>query len=340
MWLQQKDSYCNHALVRCELDFMTDLSPFSIPDIKPIDQAKFSDPDKTAKGEPRASVSMTGLDTLWINTGTLCNLACKNCYIESSPTNDALAYISLAEVQVYLDEIVSDNLPTREIAFTGGEPFMNKDMVAILNLCLSRGFNVLMLTNAMRPMRRLESELLALENPERITFRVSLDHFSQNVHEAERGPGSWDIALNGLDWLSANGFNIAIAGRHLAGEGDAAARTGYGALCAEHGWAIDVHDPAQLMLFPEMDVRADIAEITNACWDILSVDPASIMCASSRMVVKRKGEQTPRVAACTLLPYDPQFDMGSTLKEASQSVKLNHPHCARFCVLGGASCSA
>jgi hypothetical protein len=57
------------------------------------------------------------------------------------------------------------------------------------------------------------------------------------------------------------------------------------------------------------------------------------------MVVKRKGEDTPRVAACTLLPYDPQFDMGETLEESMQDVKLNHPHCARFCVLGGASCS-
>jgi len=64
------------------------------------------------------------------------------------------------------------------------------------------------------------------------------------------------------------------------------------------------------------------------------------MCASSRMVVKRKGEAGPRVAACTLLPYDKGFDMGGTLAEASRSVSLNHPHCARFCVLGGASCSA
>ena len=64
------------------------------------------------------------------------------------------------------------------------------------------------------------------------------------------------------------------------------------------------------------------------------------MCASSRMVVKRKGEAVPRVAACTLLPYQPEFDLGESLAEASQAVQLNHPHCARFCVLGGASCSA
>jgi hypothetical protein len=64
------------------------------------------------------------------------------------------------------------------------------------------------------------------------------------------------------------------------------------------------------------------------------------MCASSRMVSKRKGAARPVVAACTLLPYDPQFELGETLAGALGSVALNHPHCAKFCVLGGASCSA
>ena len=45
------------------------------------------------------------------------------------------------------------------------------------------------------------------------------------------------------------------------------------------------------------------------------------------------------VVASTLLPYDPQFELGGTLQEASRAVALNHPHCARFCVLGGAACS-
>ncbi|MBN8907060.1 MAG: radical SAM protein, partial [Rhodospirillales bacterium] len=67
--------------------------------------------------------------------------------------------------------------------------------------------------------------------------------------------------------------------------------------------------------------------------------PQELMCASSRMVVKRKGAASPAVVACTLLPYDPQFELGRTLAEASGTVALNHPYCASFCVLGGASCS-
>ena len=242
-------------------------------------------------------------------------------------------------MESFLDEIAERALPTREIAFTGGEPFMNPDILPILRLCLGRGFDVLVLSNAMRPMRRFEQQLLELDHRERLTIRVSLDHYSQQVHEAERGP-SWEKALDGLTWLATNGFAIAVAGRHLESESGEQARAGYRELFEHHNLPIDPADPAQLVMFPEMDEQADVAEITTACWDILDVDPRSMMCASSRMVVKRKGEDTPRVAACTLLPYQDEFDLGASLAEASQTVQLNHPHCARFCVLGGASCSA
>ena len=316
-------------------------SPFAVA-AAPLPSAKFTHPDRTADGSPRAHVPLVALETLWFNTGTLCNLACANCYIESSPTNDALVYLAAADVGRFLDEIADAGLPTREIGFTGGEPFMNPAIIAMLDDALGRGHRVLVLTNAMKPMRRHEAALLALraEHGERLTLRVSLDHHTRSVHDAERGPGSFDAAIEGLRWLSDKGFRIAVAGRHLAHEEDAQARAGCAELFAATGIAVDAADPAALVLFPEMDARADVAEITTACWQILGQSPADVMCATSRMVVHRKGERLPRVAACTLIPYDPGFDMGSTLAEAARSVSLNHPHCARFCVLGGASCSA
>jgi hypothetical protein len=93
------------------------------------------------------------------------------------------------------------------------------------------------------------------------------------------------------------------------------------------------------MLFPEMDAQHDVPEITTACWDILRKSPDDVMCASARMVVKRKSAAEPAVLACTLLAYDPQFELGRTLAEASRPTALNHPYCASFCVLGGAACS-
>jgi hypothetical protein len=313
---------------------------------------KFADPDITASGERRARVALTSLRTLWVNTGSLCNIECRNCYIESSPENDRLAYMTRAEVAAYLDEIASEGWPVREIGFTGGEPFMNPDIIAMMGDALSRGFSVLVLTNAMQPMLRpaIRAGLLGLRDAygDRLVLRVSLDHYSKALHEVERGEGTFDKTVEGIDWLASEGFALALAGRTCWGESEAGARKGYAALSAERSWPVDAYDPVSLVLFPEMDGRADVPEITESCWGILGKSPTEVMCASSRMVVKRRGASAPAVLPCTLLPYDPAFEMGATLAQAARAdggmfdhgaVKLCHPHCAKFCVLGGGSCS-
>jgi hypothetical protein len=278
---------------------------------------KFEHPDWTATRERRAAVPLKRLDTLWINTGTLCNITCQNCYIESSPSNDRLAYITAAEAAAFLDEIEAGGLGTREIGFTGGEPFMNPQLPAMVEQALGRGFEVLVLTNAMQPMQRprIKRGLLDLvaRHGRRLTLRVSLDHHTQALHETE-----------------------------------VEARAGYARLIAARGWPVDASSRAELVLLPEMDGQHDVPEITTRCWAILKKSPGDMMCASSRMVVKRQGAERPTVLPCTLIAYDPAFEMGSTLAAAAAanggmfaagSVKLCHPHCSKFCVLGGGSCS-
>ena len=304
---------------------------------------KFQDPLVTAKGERRASVALSDPRTLWFNTGTLCNIACANCYIESSPTNDALAYLEADDVSDYLAQIRDRGWPVREIGFTGGEPFMNPQMIEMARRALEAGHDVLILTNAMRPMmrERVRRALIGLlaAFPGRLTLRVSLDHWAAAVHDAERGAGSYALTLAGMDWLASIGAPMAVAGRIEMAESEAAARAGYARLFAERGYPIDAADPAACVLFPEMDSAAEVPEITTECWSLLGIPPTTPMCASSRMVVRRKGAEAPAVIACTLLPYDSQFELGATLAEAEGAVQLNHPHCAKFCVLGGASCS-
>jgi uncharacterized Fe-S cluster-containing radical SAM superfamily protein len=306
--------------------------------------AKFTDPDVTARGEPRASVAFTGFKTLWLNTGTLCNIACARCYIESTPTNDRLVYLTPDDVGPLLEELAEAGTGPIEIGITGGEPFLNPSIIEITAMALAAGHRVLLLTNAMRPMMRprVQKGLLVLgaHYGDRLVLRVSLDHWSAELHDSERGAGGFDETCAGIDWLAANGFSIALAGRTCWGETEADSRAGFEALITARSWPIDASDPARLVLFPEMDEGADVPEITPACWGILHVNPADMMCASSRMVVKRKGETKAEIVSCTLLPYDPQFSMGVTLAQSMAPVKLNHPHCARFCVLGGGSCSA
>lgn len=304
---------------------------------------KFQDSRTTADGQPRASVALRDPQTLWFNTGTLCNIECVSCYIDSSPTNDALVYITTAEVEDYLDQLEARKWPVREIGFTGGEPFMNPDMIDMARAALARGYEVLILTNAMRPMMRpkVRAGLEDLHRAfgDRLTLRISIDHYTAKRHDAERGAGSFARTLEGMCWLRDRGITMAVAGRVDWADSEAEARAGFAALYDAHGFAIDAQNPGQTVLFPEMDEAVEVPEITTACWGILNISPASVMCASSRMVVKRKGADSPAVLACTLLPYAPEFELGTTLAEAERDVPLNHPHCAKFCVLGGASCS-
>ncbi len=304
-----------------------------------LDTAKFRHPFLTAKGEDRAQVRLEQLATLWFNTGTLCNITCAGCYIESSPSNDRLVYLTPQDVAPFLDELDG---PT-EIGFTGGEPFLNPHMIDLMRLALDRGHRVLVLTNAMRPMMRprVKAGLLALRDAygARLTLRVSLDHPDAAPHDAERGDGSYVETVVGVDWLSENGFSVAIAGR-LWGDPESELRAQFAELFTARGWRIDAQHPAELVLFPEMDARVDVPEITTACWGILHKSPSDVMCASSRMVVKRSGAARAAVVACTLLPYDPRFELGPTLAESAKDVPLNHPHCAKFCVLGGGKCAA
>ena len=309
-----------------------------------IDPTKFQDPFITAKGEKRAQVFFKSLNTLWFNTGSQCNIECANCYIASSPTADHFIYLTPGDMTPYLDELDTLGRTSIEIAFTGGEPYLNPQIIRLSEMALERGHRLLVLTNAMRPMMRprVQAGLLDLQTrfPGQMTLRVSLDHFTAGGHDHERGSGSFAIAVDGLNWLTENGFDAHIAGRATFSESESTARTGYADLISQQGWKIDAANPAHVMLFPEMDEQIDVPEITTACWGILDVHPDSMMCATSRMVVRRKGEDRPAVLACTLLWDDVQFETGKTLQDSLGPVALNHPHCAKFCVLGGASCSA
>ncbi|MFT6632495.1 MAG: putative Fe-S cluster-containing radical SAM superfamily protein [Bacteriovoracaceae bacterium] len=303
---------------------------------------KFLDEKITAKGEKRAWVTLNNLKTLWFNTGTQCNLSCSNCYIESSPTNDRLVYITTDDVTPYLQEITKEEYKTELIAFTGGEPFLNPSMISILRESLKTGIDVLVLTNAYRVLKRHEANLLELKDiyGDKFHLRISLDHYTKEIHERERGDKTFVRTLEQIKWLFDNGFKISIAGRSLLEEDQETALSGYQNLMNEYRIGLNLKELDNIVIFPEMNAGEDVPEITIDCWGILSKSPDDQMCASERMIVKRKGSETPVVLPCTLIAYDESFELGSTLKESNKDVYLNHPFCAKFCVLGGASCSS
>jgi len=301
---------------------------------------KFSDELVTLEGKPRAFVEFHSPKTIWFNTGTLCNLACANCYIESSPRNDRLVYLSRDDVLPYLNEIEVNNWQLENIGITGGEPFLNPHIFEILEEILKRGHEVLVLTNAYRVIKRAQNNLLKLKNSygDKFKLRISMDHYTEKVHDQERGKGTLRETLSSFSWLFKEGFRPSIAGRYLFHETFSLALKGYSSLLKENDISLKLNSD-NLIIFPEMDEGKDVPEISTSCWDILRVNPSNQMCANQRMIVKEKGDDSPKVQACTLLAYDKNFTMGKGLKESFRPVYLNHKFCAKFCVLGGANCS-
>ncbi len=303
---------------------------------------KFQNEKITLDGTPRASVKLESLKTLWFNTGSQCNLSCENCYIESNPRNDKLSYINVEDISPFLDEVKSSFLDVNLVGLTGGEPFLNPNIINICDKVLSSGIDVLVLTNAYKAMPRFKNKLIDLKNiyKDKLHIRVSLDHYTEQLHEKERGFGVFWPTIENIKWLYENNFNLSIAGRSLSNENLEDAKVKYRELLSSQNILIQNLDE-KLVVFPEMDLNKDVPEITIKCWDILKKSPSDQMCASERMIVKRKAESSPVVLPCTLLAYDKQFELGHSLKESKdKSVFLNHPFCAQFCVLGSASCSS
>ena len=303
-----------------------------------VSENKFKDPITTADGSTRAFIEAKKIKTLWFNTGTLCNIECKNCYIESSPKNDRLVYITFEEVKLFIDEAIDKKLGTKEIGFTGGEPFMNKDVLKMIEYSLSKNFKVLVLSNAMKPMLNRKEDLLKI-NHQDLTIRVSIDHYQKEKHEEIRGKNTFNVMIEGLKWLNQNNFNYTLATRLLWGEQEDQLRDNFNLFIDKYNLKLDAKSKEQLVTFAEMDEKVDTPEITTACWNLLGKNPDDIMCSSSRMVVKKKTSLKPSVIACTLLPYEDEFDLGQNLTNSLKKVYLNHKHCSKFCVLGGSSCS-
>jgi molybdenum cofactor biosynthesis enzyme MoaA len=303
-----------------------------------LSDKKFKDQKVTADGSNRAFIEARNIKTLWFNTGTLCNIECRNCYIESSPKNDSLAYLTFEEVKSFIDEAIDKNLGTNEIGFTGGEPFMNKDIMKMIDYSLRKRLKVLVLSNAMKPMLNRTKELIKLSHPNLIV-RVSIDHYEKEKHEEIRGKNTYDVMLQGLKWLNENNFNYTLATRLLWNEKEEDLRKNFGTFIKNNNLRLDTNSPKELVTFAEMDEKIDTPEITTSCWDILNKDPNDVMCSWSRMVVRKKNSKNPSVIACTLLPYADEFDLGETLTNSLQKIYLNHKHCSKFCVLGGSSCS-
>lgn len=292
--------------------------------------------DQTSDGQPRGFINSYALDELWLHTGTACNLACPFCLEGSKPGDNRLQLMRFDDAKPYIDEALT--LGVKQLSFTGGEPFINKDMVRILDYCLQHR-PCLVLTNATEPLiKRLKQLIPLLDRENKLHFRVSLDHFDASKHDAGRGEGMFAMALQSMKALHEMGFALSVANQALPGILPEETAKKF----ADIFYAAGLPEDMQRIEFPEFyPPESDISapQITQSCMTDFQTEKSrrDFMCAFSRMVVKIDGQT--KVYACTLVDDDPDYALGETLAQSLQvPVSMKHHRCYS-CFRFGASCS-
>jgi AdoMet-dependent heme synthase len=280
-------------------------------------------------------VPMMSLDTLWFQVaGTICNIECTHCFISASPVNRSHGMMSFADIEPRLAE--ARELGVREYYFTGGEPFMNRDLLPILEATLRQG-PATVLTNGMllRPDVCARLKELFDGSEYSLDIRISLDGFDRDSHDAIRGQGVWDRVMTGIANLVSAGLNPVITVT-TAAEG---VETGEGRrrfLELMRGFGIEKPRLKVLSLFrigaEETRTRA------YAAWERLSAemlsdgDVGTLQCSSGRMVTSRG------VFVCPILIEEPSARMGDTVGETLRPFPLRYGAC-HTCWVDGVTCT-
>jgi MoaA/NifB/PqqE/SkfB family radical SAM enzyme len=274
------------------------------------------------------------LDTLWLQVaGTLCNLACGHCFISCNPTNHAHEIMSRAEVRLYLAE--AETLGVNDFYFTGGEPFLNRELLGILEDTLRIG-PATVLTNGTLITAGRARALADLEAASRysLEIRVSLDGLSPATNDPIRGGGSFDAAMRGVRELGRAGLQpILTAARTWSDGEDAGLREAFHAFLKEQGFSRPRVKILSLFRLGEEARRTraytERELLTEA--HLRDFDPLKLQCTTSRMVTSRG------VFVCPILIDAPDARLGTTLRESMRPYPLAHGAC-HTCWATGVTC--
>lgn len=280
-----------------------------------------------------AHVPMLSLDTLWFQVaGTICNITCTHCFISCSPKNHSHEMLSLADVEIRLAE--ARELGVREYYFTGGEPFLNRDMIPILDATLRQG-PATVLTNGMLLRQEICRQLRELADGSEysLDIRVSLDGFDRATHDAIRGAGVWERVMIGLRNLAEEGINPSITVTEAAeGIASSEGRARFLELIRSFGF-----ERPRLKVLPLFRIGAEASRTrAYADWErietLSDADAGVLQCSTCRMVTS-KG-----VYVCPILIDADDARMGNSIAETLRPFPLAHGAC-HTCWVTGMSCT-
>lgn len=291
---------------------------------------------RVALRRPGPAVPLTALDQLWFQvSGTVCNLRCAHCFISCAPDNHAFWFMDRSQVRTHLDASVQ--LGVKEYYFTGGEPFMNRELTAILEDTLAIGPATVLTNGTLLPQRTVDTlTSLAAASRYSLEMRVSLDGVTAATNDAIRGAGSFRRALGGIRRLVGAGFLPIITAMQTwnDGEGDAVL-TAFREVLAGVGC-----DQARLKILPPLRIGAEAERshgyepeerVTHEMLHGFDID--QLLCSRARLVSARG------VHACPILLDSAGARLGDSLEEAvRRPARLSEQACYT-CYVSGAICS-
>jgi len=281
------------------------------------------------------TVELSHLDDLWFQVaGTRCNLTCHHCFISCSPKNDRFGYLTFAEVKQRLEESVVCGV--KEYYFTGGEPFLNREMVPILVETLRYG-PATVLTNGtvfknewLEELSKAEKEsLYALE------FRVSIDGFSPSTNDPIRGEGTFDRAMHGVIQLVQFGFlPIITATRTWTDDQEPQVLKAFVDMLKKAGYP-----RPRVKILPTIHLGAEekrsrrYHETERVTVEMMhQFDSTQLVCEHSRIVTDRG------IHVCPILIESENSILGQSLEQSMAGYALRHSACFT-CYQYGAICS-
>lgn len=278
---------------------------------------------------------LVALDYLWFQVaGTVCNLRCTHCFISCAPDNHSFWFLDLETVRHYLE--VSRSWGVKEYYFTGGEPFMNRDLLPMLRATLAVG-PASVLTNGTLLPERTVRELAEIESgsPYSLEIRVSIDGPNPQTNDPIRGIGMFDRAMEGVRRLVAYGFlPIITAAQVWDSAEDEAVRQGFVDALRKVGYRRPrIKILPSLRIGREADRSGDYSDDEVVTAGMLEgYDITQLLCATGRVVSDRG------IHVCPILLDVPDARLGGSLEEADRGYPLRH-HACYTCWLNGAICT-
>lgn len=289
---------------------------------------------QTANGGAPA-VPLVQLDTLWFQVaGTVCNLRCNHCFISCAPDNHEFWFLDLPTVERHLER--SRAWGVKEYYFTGGEPFMNRDLLPMLEAALALG-PVSVLTNGTLLPERTVRRLAGLEAASRysLEIRVSIDGPDAASNDPIRGAGTFDRAMEGVRRLVAHRFLPIITAAQVWDPADDER------MCRRFVAALRNvgYDRPRIKILPSLRIGREALRSRGYSEDevvtsgmLEGYDVTQLLCATGRVVTDRG------VHVCPILIDRPDSRLGDTLEEAARPFPLRHRAC-HTCWLHGAICT-